>query len=143
MREQNDFLTALKLGHTVTKACQMASVSRRRVYYFRQEFPEFEEAWDDALAASKEELEEHLRSRALDKDDRSGHLLLMFLLKKLDPSYRDSFKTETAKEIVKTQEFEFSEKEVDQALEILKVRKAAQAQQQTDKATDPPADAAE
>lgn len=118
-----DFLTALKLGHSVTKACEKAHVSRRRMYYFKAEDPEFDEAWKDAIAEATEELEDHLRSRALDPDDRSGHLLLMFLLKKINPEYRENYKSETKKVIAQTQEFEFSEKEVDQALLILQKSK--------------------
>jgi len=133
-KEQMDFLTALKLGNSVTKACEKAHISRRRVYYFKAEDPEFDECWKDAIDAATDELEDHLRSRALDPDDKSGHLLLMFLLKKINPQYRENYKTETKKAVAATQEFEFSEKEVDQALAILNRSKEV-SKASSDKAT--------
>src|SRR6266487_4607689 len=95
VREQVDLLSALKSGDSVTKACEKAHVSRRRAYYFKAEDPEFDELWKDAIDSATEELEDHLRSRALDKDDKSGHLLLMFLLKKINPAYKENYKSET------------------------------------------------
>lgn len=120
VKEQVDFLTALKLGHSVTKACEISGVNRRRVYYFKAEDPEFDEAWKDAAASSLEELEDELRSRALDREDGKSHMLLMFLLKKLNPEYRDNYKVEVSKHTSKTHEFDFSTDEVAEAIEILK-----------------------
>lgn len=113
------------LGNSVTKACQDAGVPRRTVYYFRSEDESFKDAWDDAIAASVEELEDHLRKRATNPDDKNAHILLMFLLKKLNPEYRENYKAPEKKATVKSQEFEFTSEELDLAMGILSVAKAA------------------
>jgi len=118
-----DFLTSLKLGNSITKSCEKAGISRRSVYYWKSEDDEFSEAWDDAVASSNEELEDELRSRALDRSDTKSHILLIFLLKKINPEYKENYKPETKKLREKTPEFEFSPEEVDAAIEILKSAK--------------------
>jgi hypothetical protein len=99
-------------------------VPRRTVYYLRAEDQAFKDAWDEAKAASVEELEDHLRKRATDPNDKASHLLLMFLLKKLDPSYRENFKSETKKAVTGAREFEFDPAEIDAAMAILNLAKA-------------------
>lgn len=118
------FLACLSLGLSVTASCKEASVPRRTAYYWRSEDISFKDAWEEAQAASLENLEDHLRQRATDPSDKSSHLLLMFLLKKLNPEYRDSYKTETKKAITQAKEFEFDPAEVDAALAILNAAKA-------------------
>src|SRR6266705_198451 len=114
---------ALKEGNSVTRACKLSGLSRRTAYYLKAEDVEFADAWEDAIASGIEELEDHLRSRALDKEDKSSAILLMFLLKKLKPQYRENFKPETKKTVEKTPEFEFSKDEVQKAIEILEKAK--------------------
>jgi AcrR family transcriptional regulator len=110
---------------SVTAASKECSVPRRTLYYWRSEDQSFKDAWDDAIAASVEELEDHLRKRATDPSDKNAHILLMFLLKKLDPSYRENYKAPEKSTAVKAQEFEFTSEELDLALGILEVAKAA------------------
>jgi predicted kinase len=125
--EKARFLACLSLGLSVTKACKEAKIPRRNAYYWRSEDIEFADAWDDAKAASLETLEDHLRQRATDPNDKASHLLLMFLLKKLDPTYRENYKTETKKAVAETKEFEFEPEELDAALTILNAAKARKA----------------
>jgi len=117
-----DFLTALAQGTNVTEACKIAQVPRRLVYYWREEDPEFRAAWKHAQEEWSEVLkslaEENLKQRALDPDAKGGHLLLMFLLKKLDHSYRDNYKQEITVNNP-GREFEFSKEDQEKAHQIL------------------------
>lgn len=121
---QAKFLACLSLGMSVSKACQAAGVPRSTVYYLRAESEAFMDAWDEAKANSVEELEDHLRKRATDVNDKSSHLLLMFLLKKLDPTYRENYKVETKRSVTAAKEFEFDPAEIDAAMSILQIAKA-------------------
>lgn len=122
--QQAKFLACLSLGLSVTKACEAAGVPRRTVYYLRAEDQAFKDAWEESKAASVEELEDHLRKRATDPNDKASHLLLMFLLKKLDPTYRENYKTETKQAITSAREFEFDPAEIDAAMAILSLAKS-------------------
>lgn len=122
-----DFLTLLAAGETVKDACDIARIPRRTVYYWREEDPEFAKAWKHAQEAWKDEVHEILKGnaeavlkqRALDVNDKQGHLLLMFLLKKLDNSYRDNYKQEVTVNTTTGREFDFSKKDVAAAHKIL------------------------
>lgn len=124
------FLACLSIGLSVTEAAKQSGVNRRTLYYWKAEDESFSDAWADAKTASIEELEDHLRKRATDPNDKASHLLLMFLLKKLDPTYRDSFKTETKREITATREFVFEPEEIEAAKIILDSAKAKRAPDQ-------------
>lgn len=118
------FLACLSLGLSVSKAAAETGVARRTLYYWKAEDIAFSDSWEEAKAASVEELEDHLRKRATDPNDKASHLLLMFLLKKLDPSYRENYKSETSKAVTKAKEFEFDPAEIDAAMAILSLAKA-------------------
>lgn len=124
LSEKAKFLACLSLGLSVSKACSETGIARRTVYYWRAEDEAFKDSWEEAKAASVEELEDHLRKRATDPNDKASHLLLMFLLKKLDPTYRENFKTETQKAVTASREFEFDPAEIDAAMTILALAKA-------------------
>lgn len=116
---KSTFLASLKLGASVSRAAQATGVHRRTFYDWRDQDPEFRAAWDDSIKESVELLEDETRSRALDRNDKSSHLLLMFLLKKHDPSYRENYKREVTVKHEKVQEFEFDPAEMDEAINIL------------------------
>jgi transposase-like protein len=124
------FLASLRAGNTVSEAAKSAAINRRTAYDWRDQDAEFRAAWDDAIENSVEELEAEVRRRALDPNDKSSHLLLMFLLKKHKPEYRENFKREVKITHEKVQEFEFSTEEMDNALAIL--RDAEEKKKQTD-----------
>lgn len=114
-----DFLSRLRAGRTVSEAAKATGTHRRTFYDWRDQDPEFRQAWEDAITESVEVLEAEVRRRALDKTDKSSHLLLMFLLKKHDPTYRENYKREVTVKHEKVQEFEFSQAEMDEAIDLL------------------------
>lgn len=64
-RKQHKFLVALRQTANVTAAAELAGVSRSHAYQQRRSDGEFRQAWDDAIEAAVDELEEELRRRAL------------------------------------------------------------------------------
>lgn len=126
--ERMKFLAALQLGNSVKAACESAGCSRRSVYYWRKEDPAFDEAWKDAMDASVETLEDEVRARALNRDDPKAAILLMFLLKKHRPEYRENYKTETKLHVSSVKEFDFSPQEINEAAAILAAAKAGSQQ---------------
>jgi hypothetical protein len=84
------FLNTLIVTGSVTKSCLKAKVSRDTAYRHRSQFPRFRKRWDQALEVCTDLLEGEVYERALDREDRNSHLLLMFKLKSLKPElYRD------------------------------------------------------
>jgi transposase-like protein len=132
---QASFLAGLIKGMTVAQAAAYAGVNRRTVYDWRDQSQSFRNSWEDAIEESKEltlyTYEEEVKSRALDRDDKTSHLLLMFLVKKLDPSYRDNYKTEHKVVHEKVHEISFSDEEMDQAIDILQKSKSSDQEQKT------------
>ena len=125
LSQKSKFLACLTLGLSVTKACKESGVPRRTAYYWRAEDDSFRDAWDEAIAASVEELEDHLRKRAMDIDDPKSHILLIFLLKKLNPEYKENYKAPEKTKHIKPQEFEFGDEEIETAISILNAAKTA------------------
>lgn len=117
------FLAALLAGETVTKACQTAGISRRLAYYWKAEDEEFAGEWEEAQARGSEQFEDELRERALDRNDPRSHTLLMFLLKKLDPAFKESSKLEVSTKVEEAKVFDFSEAEREEAIRILRMAK--------------------
>lgn len=87
----------------VTKAAQKAGYSKRTVYHYREIDDKFRERWDDTLEIKKENLEDEAERRAygyvqdiyfngkvVGQKKVFSDLIIMFLLKKYDPSYRDN-----------------------------------------------------
>lgn len=112
------FLANLATGNSVKVAAEAAGVHRRTVYDWRDQDAEFRLAWEDAVHGSIEVLEDEVRRRALDPTDKQSHLLLMFLVKKHKPEYRDNFKTEVKVTQDTVKEFDFSPEEMEEALAI-------------------------
>ncbi len=112
------FLASLMVGKSVKAAAEHTGVGRRTFYDWRDQDAEFARAWDDAITGSIEVLEDEVRERALDRADKNSHILLMFLVKRHRPEYRENYKTEvTVKQEVK--EFDFSPDEAKEAIAIL------------------------
>src|SRR6267142_3657277 len=107
---QARFIENLRLtGGNISKACEASNVSRPTAYTYRNTVPMFREAWDEALEASIEQLEQEARRRALEgvnepvfyKGDVCGVIrkysdtLAIFLLQAHRPEkYRDNFHNE-------------------------------------------------
>jgi len=75
------FLDALRDGHTVGFAAQLAGVGRRYVYRQREKSPQFAREWDEALQEGLDRLMEIARARAADPTDKASAYLLTFLIK--------------------------------------------------------------
>lgn len=85
------FLKAFKKLGGVCAAADAINVTRNLVWDWRQEDPEFMEAFNSVEEADTQELEAIARERAVEKSD----LLMMFLLKGRKPlTYRDNVKVE-------------------------------------------------
>ncbi len=106
-------------GRSVKAAAEAAGVGRRRFYDWRDMDAEFREAWEDAVTGSVEVLEDEVRDRALDRTDKNSHILLMFLVKKHKPEYRENYKSELHVVRDSVKEFDFSKTEMDEAIAIL------------------------
>ena len=74
---QRKFLTAHQLGVSTTQGAHIAGVSRATLYRWRDEDPEFAQAWLESRDKTMEDLEVRAYKRAIEGNDR----LLMFLLK--------------------------------------------------------------
>jgi AcrR family transcriptional regulator len=117
--DRMNFLNALCGGESVSKAAKAAGVARSTLYYWKGEDEAFSDAWDDALTQGTHALIDEVKDRAFDRKDRFSHILLMFLLKQRDPSFREAYKTEGKLTVEHVKEFDFTSKEIDQAVEIL------------------------
>lgn len=83
---QAAFLRALRIAPSIKHACKVAKVDRRLVYRVRLQDEEFAVLWDDAIAASIDELEAVAFRKAAEGDSN----LLTFLLRCHKPQvYRD------------------------------------------------------
>jgi hypothetical protein len=102
-RAQGQFFEALASGWSVTHAAQRAGVHRQRLYELRVEDDEFAAEWEQAWQAGTDTLVDEVRRRALEgveepvyqKGELVGHVrrysdvLLMFMVKQRDPSFRE------------------------------------------------------
>lgn len=88
---QQVFIESLMKGETVTGAAKAAKIDRKTAYNWRESDETFAAAWDDALEAGTERLEQEATRRALESSDT----LLIFLLKARRPKvYRDRVSAE-------------------------------------------------
>ena len=108
-KADEEFLTALRLGASVSRAAAAAGYTRRSCYRWREADPELALAWDDAEASGTDKLEDEAFRRAHDGFKRPvfhggeqcgdvphySDALLMFLLKSRRP---DKYKERTAHE---------------------------------------------
>lgn len=77
---------------TVTAACEFAQVSKRTIYNWRDKDPDFDAMIQWAMTDGRKEYLENIAAKMVEED--GNHILLMFLLKKLDPRYREHYKVE-------------------------------------------------
>lgn len=103
------FCAALAETGIVAKACKAVSISRMTAYEWRNEIPEFAEAWDKALKVGITALEDEAHRRAfegvddgvyhqgvlMDTQKKYSDTLAIFLLKAHNPDkYRENSKVE-------------------------------------------------
>lgn len=70
------FLDALRQKPNVSAACKKARVSRPNVYWHREQYTDFAEAWDDALEEGRDLVEEMMFDAATEGDYKSREFLL-------------------------------------------------------------------
>lgn len=102
--KERAFLGALGQGLSVTGACEAAEIGRTRVYEWRREDTAFAGAWDEAVEAGTDYLEDEAKRRAAEGVDepvfyqgvicgklrKYSDTLLIFLLKARRPEkYRE------------------------------------------------------
>jgi hypothetical protein len=104
-KKEAEFLAVLReTGGNVSRACAAISLSRSRVYEWREADPSFAQSWDEAVETGTDELEEEARRRAFSGVDepvfyqgeecgvirKYSDTLLIFLLKGRRPDrYRE------------------------------------------------------
>ena len=77
---------------SVRDACRVAGVDGSTAYGVMRQEPEFREAIEDAKRMNLQGLEEEVKLRALGiRGRKASDVLMMFILKKLDPSFRDNY----------------------------------------------------
>lgn len=102
--KEQEFLDLLRFNGNVTVSARQVGCSRKVFYDHRNKYPAFREAWDEALEEATEHLEEEVRRRGQDGYDepvfwkgvqtatvrKYSDNLLMFLMKKRNPEFRDT-----------------------------------------------------
>jgi hypothetical protein len=98
-KKRETFLSELRLDGNVSRAARVCGARRETFYAHRNEDEAFKAEWEAAVelgeANARDVLEEEAHRRALDGSDT----LLMFRLKKLDPSYREKHDINTTGEV--------------------------------------------
>lgn len=85
-RAKERFLVALERVGTVTSAAKSAGIGRTTAYEWREDDEKFADAWDHAMEAKADELEESMFTRAVGGDTRAAE----FMLKAMRPEkYRE------------------------------------------------------
>lgn len=119
------FLSALEMGHTIRRAAEYSGANRTTLYDWRDQEPSFARDWDHAVESGTDLLEDEVLTRALDREDTQSARLLIFLLKKRRPEFRDNFDTKTTVVHETVREISFSKEDVDEAIAILETAKSA------------------
>jgi hypothetical protein len=84
-RQKKRFIETLEAQSTVLHAAKAAGISRWTAYRWRQEDPEFDSHWDQALENAVDVVENSLYQKAVSGDT----ICMIFYLKAHRPIYRD------------------------------------------------------
>jgi len=60
------FIAALRKHRSITKACESIGKSRTIAYQWREKFPDFRQAWDEAVETNIDDLEAGAMRRAIE-----------------------------------------------------------------------------
>ena len=88
--QQDEILEAIERLGFMTDACKVCNVNRRDLLRARDADPVFAAKVDEAARRGREVRQEFLESLAYSMAPTTP-VMVMFLLKKLDPSYRESY----------------------------------------------------
>ena len=84
-RQKKRFIETLEAQGTVLYAAKAAGISRWTAYRWRQEDPDFDSRWDEALENAVDVVENSLYQKAVNGDT----ICMIFYLKAHRPIYRD------------------------------------------------------
>jgi len=93
-KAQARFLSAFSSYGIVSKACQWADISRRTFYNWKDADEEFCKAFEYSRREYEDSIEERLQAECDKRAFAGSDVLLMFRLKKLNPSYRERWSGE-------------------------------------------------
>lgn len=121
--EKLKFLNALTQGESVVEAAKAAGVHRRTIYDWRDQDAAFRAEWDYCIESFREDLLgkgwKKLKERAFDAKDPKSHIMLIFMLKRLDPEFKENYRQERKIIHQKGVDIEFSDEDWKEAAEIL------------------------
>lgn len=90
-----EVIAAVEVTGNIRKACEQLGMDRRMLHYFMKLRPDLEAELRIAHEVGKAHLQEELEALVLERARAGSDILLMFMLKKLDPSYRESYHVTT------------------------------------------------
>lgn len=79
-KKERALLAKLSEGKSIVAACRAANVGRSTYYEWREKYPDFRQAADDAIEDGTDLLEDEAHERAT-RDENPSDTLLIFLLK--------------------------------------------------------------
>ena len=91
-----EVIAAVEVTGNIKKACAQLGMDRRMLHYFIKLRPDLEAELRHASEVGKAHLQEELEALVLERAKAGSDILLMFMLKKLDPSYRESYHVTTS-----------------------------------------------
>lgn len=91
-----EVIAAVEVTGNIRKACEQLGMDRRMLHYFMKLRPDLEAELRIAHEVGKAHLQEELEALVLERARAGSDILLMFMLKKLDPSYRESYSVTTS-----------------------------------------------
>ena len=91
-----EVIAAVEVTGNIKMACARVGMDRRMLHYFIKLRPDLEAELRHAHEIGKAHLQEELESIVYERAKAGSDVLLMFMLKKLDPSYRESYSVTTS-----------------------------------------------
>lgn len=91
-----EVIAAVEVTGNIKMACAKLGMDRRMLHYFIKLRPDLEAELRHAHEIGKAHLQEELESIVYERAKAGSDVLLMFMLKKLDPSYRESYSVTTS-----------------------------------------------
>lgn len=90
-----EVIAAVEMTGNIKRACIELGMDRRMLHYFLKLRPDLAEELRHAHEVGKQNLKDHFEAIAHERAEAGSDILLMFVLKKLDPSYRESYHVTT------------------------------------------------
>jgi|NOAtaT_7_FD_contig_51_5913194_length_907_multi_2_in_0_out_0_2 hypothetical protein len=91
-----DLIVAVEETGTFRSACEAVGVDTPTYTHLLKLRPDLDALVHQARERGREKLKDRLESVAIKRAEAGSDILLMFMLKKLDPSYRDSYHVTTS-----------------------------------------------